>query len=445
MRIGILIALLSGLTLAQDFDSYLAKEAAARRFSGTVLVARDGKVLFAKGYGMANLELDVPNKAETKFRLGSVTKQFAAAAILKLEEAGKLKVEDLISKYIDGCPEAWSKITIHHLLSHTSGIHNFTNDADYPKSWMLPSRPQETMKRFRDKPLEFQPGEKWQYSNSGYILLAVIIEKASGMKYEDYLRQTIFDPLGMKDSGTDAWEPILKNRATGYTLRGGQWVNAPYHDMTIPIGGGDLYSTVLDLVKWDQALYGTALLAEASKAKMFQPVKENYGYGWAITTWEGRKVIEHGGGINGFSTSIKRFPEDRTLVVVLGNADFLRTGAIGNTVSRIAFGLPVTSATERKEVSLAPEKLKEYVGVYQIEGAPVTVTMRLVNGALTTQMTGQQQIPVFAEGEDRFFLKVVDAQIVFERNGTGAVTKLTIHQNGRKIPATLTSRETPAN
>jgi hypothetical protein len=178
---------------------------------------------------------------------------------------------------------------------------------------------------------------------------------------------------------------------------------------------------------------------------MFQPVKENYGYGWAITTWEGRKVIEHGGGINGFSTSIKRFPEDRTLVVVLGNADFLRTGAIGNTVSRIAFGLPVTSATERKEVSLAPEKLKEYVGVYQIEGAPVTVTMRLVNGALTTQMTGQQQIPVFAEGGDRFFLKVVDAQIVFERGAAGAVTKLTIHQNGRKIPATLTSRETPAN
>lgn len=415
---------------AQDVDSYLSREAAAGRFSGAALVAKDGKVVLAKGYGFANREWDIPNTPDTKFRLGSISKMFAAAAVLKLEEAGKLRTTDPVCNYIESCPAAWAPITLHHLLSHTAGIWNFTNSPEYPKIWMLPSRPLETMKRFRDKPLEFEPGSKFSYSNSGYITLAAVVEKVSGMKYEEFLKKAIFEPLGMSDTGSDAWTPVLKKRASGYS-RG--WVNAPYHDMTIPLGGGDLYSTVYDLLKWDGALNGTALLSEASRKKMWTPGKGSYGYGWIVDTWEGKPQQMHGGGINGFSTILRRFPTDKLFIVLLENGDFLNPGATSHVVARLAFGMP--ERTRHQEITLAPEILKEYAGVFEIEGTPVSVTYTVENGQLMTQMTGQRALPVFPEAKDKFFLKAVDAHMVFERDASGAVTGLTLFQGGRSTKA----------
>jgi CubicO group peptidase (beta-lactamase class C family) len=305
---------------------------------GTVLMAKDGKALFAKGYGHANLEHEVPNAARTKFRLGSITKQFAALGIMQLQERGKLKVTDSICKYVENCPDHWNPVTIHHLLSHTSGIWNFTSSPDYIKQWMLDSPPAKTMERFRDRPLEFEPGSKMSYSNSGYILLAFILEKASGTAWEEYLRKNIFDPAGMNDSGHDTHSAILKHRATGYWFQGGEVRNSAYHDMSIPIGGGDLYSTVEDLLRWDQALYTEKLATRQSLDAMFTPVLNDYGYGWRIDRQFGRKRISHGGGINGFSTYISRFPEEKALVVVLANYQNAPTGPIARDLAAILFG-----------------------------------------------------------------------------------------------------------
>jgi CubicO group peptidase (beta-lactamase class C family) len=247
-----------------------------KKFMGSVLVARGDKVILSKGYGSANLEWDIPNSPTTRFRLGSVTKQFTAACILLLEERGKLKVDDPVKKYLPDAPATWDKITVFNLLTHTSGIPNFTSFPDYSSTEAIPTTPEKLVARFRDKPLDFQPGEKWQYSNSGYILLGYLIEKISGQSYADFVQQNIFQPLGMKDSGYDSNSTVIGHRASGYTTGAHGMVNAGYVDMSIPFSAGALYSTTEDLLRWEQGLFGGKLLTAASLEKMTTPFKSNY-------------------------------------------------------------------------------------------------------------------------------------------------------------------------
>ena len=224
-------------------------------FSGSILIARDGKVLFSQGYGMANLEHDVPNTPQTKFRLGSITKQFTAMAIMILQERGKLNVQDKVKKYLPDAPKAWDEITIHHLLTHTSGIPNYTAFPEFLKTLPVRVTLKELIAKFKDKPLDFKPGEKFRYSNSGYVVLGQIIETASGQNYPTFMKEAIFDPLEMNDTGYDNATAIIKHRASGYTRRLGiVLTNCDYVDMSIPHAAGALYSTVEDLLKWDQAL-----------------------------------------------------------------------------------------------------------------------------------------------------------------------------------------------
>ncbi len=266
----------------------------AHDFSGVVLIARDGKILFAQAYGMANLEHDVPNTIDTKFRLASITKQFTAAAILILQERGKLSVNDSISKYLSDCPGPWSPITLHQLLSHSSGIYSFTESSDNDRYDPLPTPVLDTVARFKDKPLDFLPGQGFHYSDSGYLLLGYVVEQASGEKYEAFLEENVYKPLHMKDSGYDHPQPILQHRAQGYALKNGSIVNSAFMAMDTPFGGGSQYSTVKDLLLWDQALYGERLLSAKSRQAMFTPnpqqvppewllgKKGGYGYGWMI-------------------------------------------------------------------------------------------------------------------------------------------------------------------
>jgi CubicO group peptidase (beta-lactamase class C family) len=333
---------LVGLCRAQDLAARLDQQVRAyveqQRFSGSVLVARDGRILFSKGYGMANAEWGVPNTPASKFRLGSITKQFTAAVVLMLEQQGKLKVEDPVSKYLPDAPAACGKVTIHHLLTHTSGIPNFTSFPDYVKTMTLPSPAAETVKRFRDKPLEFEPGSQFRYSNSGYLLLGNLIEKITGRSYEELVGKWIFEPLGMKDTGYDHPERILKNRASGYSKTGKTLANARYLDMTIPHAAGALYSTTEDLLRWDQALYTEKLLPGKVLERMFTPFKGGYAYGWMIRTENNRKVIAHGGGINGFSTAVLRIPQERLFVAALSNLETRDAGRIANELARLALG-----------------------------------------------------------------------------------------------------------
>jgi CubicO group peptidase (beta-lactamase class C family) len=320
-------------------DAFLNRMLKARLFSGSVLIARNGEILLRKGYGMADRDKQIPNTPQTKFRLGSITKQFTAMAILMLQEQGKLQVQNRICTYFSKCPTAWQEITIHHLLTHTSGIPNFTDFPDYQKTKQSPSSPTQTIGRFNDKPLDFQPGTKWSYSNSGYIVLGFIIEQVSGQSYEMFLREHIFGPLKMMDTGYEHNNDLL---AVGYANTVSK---ADAIDMSIPYAAGALYSTVEDLYRWDQALDTEQLVSKKLREQMFTSFVSvpdssggGYGYGWFIGTEVNRPMVGHGGGIEGFSTNIFRFRDDKVTIIVLSNQENTDTGGISHILAQRVFG-----------------------------------------------------------------------------------------------------------
>lgn len=432
-----ILLLLATLTLAaqtpvQNAMAYMAAATKDNAFMGTVLVAKDGKVLFSNGYGFANVEHNVPNTPDTKFRLGSLTKQFTAVAVLQLEEQGKLKVTAPACNYLPNCPATWRPITIHQLLTHTSGLFNFTNDPEYPRTAMLPSPPAKTLEKIRDKPLRFDPGTRYEYSNSGYAALALVIEKASGETYANYLRKHIFTPAGMLNSGHDDHTPILPNRATGYEGEGGILRHTPYHDMTIPIGAGDLYSTAQDMLLWDQALYTDVLLK--SRVKLFTPEKNDYAYGWRVAPMFNRPAHAHSGGIFGFTTNIIRLPEQKLVTIVLSNNTSSASGKIGRDLAAIFLGEKFDMPKPRPTVKLPSESLDRYLGKFAL--APTAImTVTRIGDQLLTELTGQRAIEIYPESPDTFFPKVVDATITFRFGPDGKATGLTLNQNGRQMPA----------
>jgi CubicO group peptidase (beta-lactamase class C family) len=434
-RIAIIVVLASAC-FAQDtaarMEELVQSYVTSKQFMGSVLVSQQGKVLLGKGYGYANLEWEIPNSTTTKFRLGSITKQFTAASILLLEERGKLKVEDPVKKHMADAPAAWDKITIFHLLTHTSGIPSFTSFPDYRTSEATPATPESLVARFRDKPLEFQPGEKWNYSNSGYVLLGYLIEKISGQSYSEFVQQNIFTPLGMKDSGYDSNFAVIAHRAAGYAPGTNGPVNAGFIHMTIPFSAGALYSTTEDLMRWEEGLFGGKLLSPASLAKMTTPFKQDYAFGLAVSTNHGHKVIEHGGGIEGFNTQLSYYPDDKLIVAVLGNLNGRFPGEIAAKLADIAHGVKLIPISERKEVTVSPKILADYAGTYEFT-PEFSIVMTVEDGHLMTQATGQSKLQLFAESENMFFLKVVDAQVEFVRNDKGQVTYMVLHQGGRDM------------
>lgn len=401
------------------------------RFMGSVLVAQDGKILLDKAYGFANMEWEVPNTPTTKFRLGSITKQFTAASILLLEERGKLKVEDPVKKYMPDAPAAWDKITIFHVLTHTSGIPSLTSFPDFESHQAQAMTPEKLVEWFRDKPLEFEPGTKWNYSNSGYILLGYLIEKITGQTYSDFVQQNIFTPLGMKDSGYDSNSAIIAHRAAGYTQGKSGPVNAGFVHMSIPFSAGALYSTTEDLLRWEQGLFGGKVLKAESLAKMTTPFKQDYAFGLGVSTNNGHKMISHDGGIQGFNTALAYYPDDKLVVAVLANLNG-PAGQIAGNLAKVAHGEKVVLPTERKEITVSPEILKKYVGTYELTPR-FSLTITLEDGQLISQGTNQEKVPMFAESETMFFLKLVDAQIEFVKNEKGEVTNMVLHQNGRDV------------
>ena len=416
-----------------------------KTFMGAVLVARGSEVLLSKGYGSANLEWDVPNTPATKFRLGSITKQFTAASILLLEERGKLSLDDPIKKHMPDAPAAWDAITIFHLLTHSSGITNFTALPDY-KSLKLDEMPvAKTIASVRDKPLDFVPGEKMSYSNSGYLVLGHVIERVTGGSYEKFVTDNIFTPLGMKDSGYDSNKTVIARRAAGYMPSPAGPVNAGFVHMSVPHAAGALYSTTGDLLRWEQGLFGGKVVTPASLAKMTTPFKGDYALGLVVQTASGRKVVQHGGGIDGFNTFMAYYPDDKLTVAVLANLNGQAPNQIATKLATLAHGGVVQSTSERKEITLPVATLTKYVGTYEL-GPGASMMIRLDGDRLTTQLTGQQQFPIFAESETKFFLKVVDAQVEFFTDASGTVTHAVMYQNGRERKVQRTSAtvaETP--
>jgi CubicO group peptidase (beta-lactamase class C family) len=307
--------------LASWVTEYMHNAVMFDHFSGTVIMARDGKPFFCKAYGMANYELDVPNNVKTKFRIGSLSKQFTAVAIMQLQERGKLNINDPVGQYLDSCPTTWQSITIKHLLNHTSGIVNFTSLPEATgKFLMVPHTHDEIVDLFRSKPLESAPGERYNYNNSGYYLLGLIIEKVSGKPYAGYLRENILLPLGMKNTDIDDMETIVKNRASGYYLGEDKvFSNSYYTNMGILFSIGGMYSTVEDLLIWEQSFTTARLLKSSTIDEIFTAGKGNYGFGWWIDTLGNCTRMYHDGGITGFSSSLQRIPGEHLTVIAISN------------------------------------------------------------------------------------------------------------------------------
>ena len=322
------------------------------QFNGTVLVAENGKIIYKKGFGLAEMEWNIPNKPDTKFRLGSITKQFTSMLILQLVEEGKLSLEGKLSDYLSYYREdTGKKVNIHHLLTHTSGIPSYTNLPNFGREISRNPYPvEEFVKKFCSGDLEFEPGAKFSYNNSGYFLLGAVIEKTTGKTYEKVLEERIFQPLGMKNSGYDHYATIMTGRAAGYEQSLDGYTNAPYLDMSLPYAAGSLYSTVEDLYIWDQALYTDRLLPGKMKELLFKPHVQNpgsaYGYGWAVgkkkLPQSKREVsfVGHGGGINGFNTLIERYVDDKHLIVLLNNTGGTVLGEMSTAIGRILYGEP---------------------------------------------------------------------------------------------------------
>ncbi len=321
------------LRAAAAIDDYVNGLVSDGVFSGAILVARNGAVVLNRGYGMANAEQNIANTPQTRFRLASLTKPFTAMAVLMLHHRGELHIYDPICIYLPECPETWRDITIRHLLSHTSGIPNYTDFLDYETTEMQRTAPEQLIARFKDLPLLEEPGFLYRYNNSGYVLLGVIIERVSGQSYEAFLQENIFDPLQMLNTGYDHnANAIQDGQALGYTTPG---FEAPFLDASTLHASGSLYSTVEDMYRWDQALYSEYFVPATLRDEMFTPVQYGYGYGWKIDTWTGQLRYSHPGFINGFSNYIARYPEERMFVIVLSNAQNAPAQAMTEQIARI--------------------------------------------------------------------------------------------------------------
>lgn len=437
--------LLCGSSVAEDRtaqDPGARLEAVARSytgdnaFMGTVLVAKGDQLLLNKGYGQADLEWSIPNAPEVKFRLGSLTKQFTATLVLLLQQEGKLNVSDPVSKYLPDSPKAWEKITLAELLGHTSGIPNFTSLKEFGTWRMTAHTAAEELAFFRDKPLEFEPGSKFAYSNSNYEVLGAVIEKVSGKTYGEMLEERIFGPVGMKSTGLDADELILPKRAQGYVPGPHGLAHAVSESMTVPWAAGSVYSTTGDLLLWEHALFGHKVLNDASLKLMTTPGKGGYGFGLFMHQEEGVTVVDHGGGIEGFNTSLAYVPERGIAVIVLANVNGDAADDMGAKLLKVALGEQVTLATERKSVPIDKAELAKFVGTYQLTPT-FSVAIAAGPDGLTVQGSGQPAMPLFYEGAEgghpRFYVKTVDAEIEFIPDASGAIHSLILHQGGQDI------------
>lgn len=434
---------LSDENLAAAVNEMLEKTYKADEPGAAVIVVRDGKVILRKGYGRANVELGVPIEPDMIFRTGSITKQFTAVAILMLMEQGKLSLEDDITKFLPDYPTKGQKITIEHLLTHTSGIKSYTSLPEWIPLWRKDMPLDELIALFKDKPMDFAPGEKFAYNNSAYFLLGAIIEKASGQTYADFIEKNIFAPLGMKSSFYDNTSRIIPRRVAGYTKGKDGLLNAAYLSMSQPFAAGSLMSSVDDLALWDAALYTEKLVKQQSLKRAWTTFKlnngkaTNYGYGWFLSSYEGHPVIEHSGGIPGFASYAIRMPNDHVYVAALTNKDFESPGKTVFNIAALAIGIPYR---EPVAIKLPASVLDSYTGVYQLSETEEAIVRRDGDN-LVISFPGGRKTVISPMSETQFFIKDTRTRINFARNAAGNVTFVVsgsgVEQAGKKTDKPL--------
>jgi len=419
-------------------DSVAGAAVAQNRTAGvSVAVVRGGRTVLSKGYGFADLENDVRATDQTVYRIGSITKQFTSASIMRLAEQGKLSLDDTLQRFFPAYPVQGNRVAIHHLLNHTSGIRSYTSmGPKWARTMRLDVAPDTLVALFSAEPFDFAPGTQWRYDNSGYFLLGMIVEKASGKPYPQYVQDELFTPLGLTGTRYCDQRPLIKHRAQGYMpLPNGQLGNADLLSMTQPYAAGSLCSTVGDLVTWTRALSSGKVVSAASYARMTTPDtlnngrRLNYGFGLNVGALQGHREISHNGGINGFISELHHYPNDSLIVVVLTNTEGPTAPALQRLIAKRALGIypPPT-------VPLAPADAARYAGNYKLGQVPVRIYVE--NGQLRAQPQGQRVGRMRHLGNGRF-VDEDDDNVVLQFPAEGNPTpSFVLEQNGNKTTVT---------
>ncbi len=408
------------------------------------IVTKGDQILFQGARGTANVELNIPADPNQVFRIGSITKQFTSVAILMLEEQGQLSVQDEITKYLVDYPTQGKKITIEHLLTHTSGIKSYTNMPSFMGNARVDMTPGELIDVFKNEEMEFAPGDSWNYNNSGYILLGAIIEKITGKSYEEFVEKELFAKLGMKNSFYDHHQDVIKNRVSGYEMNDGELVNAPYLSMTLPYAAGSLVSTVGDLAIWNKALWDGKLISAKSLKKAHTPFVLNngeatdYGYGWIIGKLRGAKTISHGGGIFGFLSQGIYLPEQDIYVAVLSNCNCVSPDDAADRLAALALGDPLEYETR----TISEDEMKEYEGVFDIPGGDEKRNIYVEDGKLMSRRGENNAFQIERIGEDKFLYRSLFTTVTFNRDAGGNIVGHTMElKNGDQSYAPKSSEK----
>jgi CubicO group peptidase (beta-lactamase class C family) len=386
-------------------------------FSGAIVVLNNGEIIFNKSYGMTSIEHSAANTANTKYKIASLTKQITCMGIMILKERGLLNAHDSINKFFPDYPEFNKRITIHHLMTHTSGLCSKFSVVD--PYLMLGKRlytHKEVFDLFKDMPLEFEPGESWSYCYFGYYLLGVIIERVSGKSYIEFLKDNIFDPLGMNNTDLDDYIEIIPNKASGYYASNEKLVCSEIDTMSV-FSAGALYSTTQDIFLWDEALYSEKLVSKETMNEIFTPYKEDYGYGWIIDKNLNRNRVRHSGGGSGFSHQYHRYIDDKVTILVLSNYGFSNSLNISENIAKIFFDEEYFMPSKPKGFDLDINIYDSYVGIYQEEDFKLEVKRDKQNFYFI--QADKWVMPVYPISESTFHHTWLDCEYTFEKNVKG--------------------------
>lgn len=391
-----------------QIDNLIKKQFKSNETGVSALVAKNGKVIYRKAFGKANLELDVDMTSDNVFQVGSITKQFTSVSILMLLEEGKLNLEDEITKFIPDYPTKGQKITVHHLLTHTSGIKSYTAMQSFGEIFTIDQSPLKFIEFFKNEPMDFNPGEKYMYNNSGYFLLGYIIEKVSGMSYSKFIQERIFEKIDMKNSYYGSQTKLIKNRASGYQKRE-VFSNAQYISLTLPYAAGSIMSTVDDLFKWQTAITNDVFVKEVTIDKAFTNYtlnngdKINYGYGWSIDELNNVPTIEHGGAIPGYLSMGVFVPSKNVYVIVFSNCGCKSPTNVALEIAALAIDKP--KFKENNIVNLSEEQLNKWVGTYEFDNE-VLRFITIKDNQLYSQKEGStQSFKIYPTSQNSFSFK----------------------------------------
>ena len=431
-------------SLEQKIDALASKEYKANEPGVSILVAKDGKPMYQKAFGNASLELNVPMTTENVFEIGSITKQFTAIAILMLEEQGKLKVSDDMTTYMPDYPTNGKTITIHNLLNHTSGIKSYTSMSSFEKLASEDMTPTELIDKFKNEPMDFEPGEAFRYNNSGYILLGHIIEVVSKMSYEDFVEKNIFEKLAMSNSYYGSNNQIIANRADGYQEGPNGFENSNYLSMTLPYAAGSLMSTTNDLLIWQNALNNHTLISEASYEKAIHGSALNngehikYGYGLFEDEISGSTIIQHGGGIFGYTTMGIYFPEEKVFVSALSNCNCKNVSVLARKIGALVIGKPIPGKEDA--IKLTEEQLNAWTGTYEFDGN-VLRYVTVENGTIFSERQGSTKLEIYPMSADHFIFDE-GSSYKFSKDANGS-KQVIMTINGDDIIGKLSDKKAP--